>query len=760
MTLNPDEGTLLRFGIYELDPRSGELRRDGVAVRLPPQPFRVLWMLASRPGVVVTREEIRQELWGNDTFVDFDGGLNFCINQIRRALRDSAESPRFVHTLPRRGYRFLASVENVAAPPVSEPTARIDPDTPWPGTAPPRYALLNGGALRSRSSEALNVEELPTPARPAPALPQARTDALLPDLPPLEGPLTEPLSNARPLAAAPRRRRAWLLLVITLLGAVAAAVVLFVPWKAPLPPRFQRITFRRGTVQDARFAPGGQVVYTASWDGGSPALYSVRPEAPESRSLGDGRIAAVARSGELAVLIPGHKQPSVLARMPAAGGPPREIREMVMSADWTPGADLLALVRRDKGQEVLEFPAGRELYRTVSKLTHLRVAPDNQRLAFLEHPVNEDDRGSLVMIDGEGRRTELSPGWASAEGVAWHPGTREIWFTAARVGADAALHAVTTAGRVREVARVPGRLVLHDVAEDGRVLLQRNILRMELLVGGAAAAGGQENTPRERELSWLDFSAVSDISPDGRQVVFGESGEGGGARYSVYLRYTDGTPPVRLGDGRPFTLSPDRRWVVSEPLGNPARLVLLPTGSGEPRELPGTGLTGYIHAAWFPDSQRLLITARVASGENQVFVQDITGGPPQRVSGPGYAGARVVSPDGQRILLARPDRKPPYSLFTIDGGAEEPVPALTGEDRPLAWSADGRSVIVRGRATPVAVDRVDLATGTRERLYAIAPADGAGAGHVGWLAVTPDGQHYAYSFHRTLSDLYVVEGLR
>jgi eukaryotic-like serine/threonine-protein kinase len=755
MSPSPDEGTLLRFGIYELDARSGELRREGVAVRLPPQPFRVLWMLASRRGELVTREEIRQELWGNDTFVDFDGGLNFCINQIRRALRDSAESPRFVHTLPRRGYRFLASVETVAPPTTpQELPARNDPDTPWPGTTAPRYALLNGGALRTRSSEALSVQEVPLAAsRPAAPEPPPRAEAQVAEALSLQGPPTEPLGRAGLASGArPRRGRVWLLLVIAALGVAGAAALVFIPWKAPLPPRFQRITFRRGTVQDARFAPGGQVVYTASWDGRSPELYSVRPEAPESRALGEGRIAAVARSGELAVLIPGHR-PSVLARMPAAGGPPREIRELVTSADWTPGTDLLALVRREKGQDVLEFPAGRVIYRAVPKLSHLRVAPDNQRVAFLEHPVNEDDRGSLVVVDGEGERTEVSPGWASAEGVAWHPGTREIWFTAARVGADAALHAVTTAGRLREVARVPGRLVLHDIAEDGRVLLQRNILRMELLVGG-------QGVPRERELSWLDFSSVSDVSPDGRQVVFGESGEGGGSRYSVYLRYTDGTPPVRLGDGRPFTLSPDRRWVVSAPLGDPAHLVLLPTGSGEPRVLPGTGVTGYLNAAWFPGSDRLLITARVPSGENQVFVQDITGGPPQQVSGPGFAGARIVSPDGRHILLARADRKPPYSLFAVEGGAEQPVPALTVEDRPLAWSPDGRSVIVRSRMTPVIVERVDLASGARERLYEIAPADGAGAGHVGWLAVTPDGRHYAYSFHRTLSDLYVVEGLR
>src|SRR4051794_3806594 len=108
----------LRFGTFEIDARTGELWREGVPVHLPPQPFKVLWLLASRAGDVVTREEIRQELWGTDTFVDFDGSLNFCINQIRKVLRDSAESPRFIHTLPRRGYRFIASVETIAATPV------------------------------------------------------------------------------------------------------------------------------------------------------------------------------------------------------------------------------------------------------------------------------------------------------------------------------------------------------------------------------------------------------------------------------------------------------------------------------------------------------------------------------------------------------------------------------------------------------------------------------------------------------------------
>src|SRR5689334_15591641 len=114
MTTDTQHPARLRFGIYEMDARTGEVWREGLPVHLPPQPFKVLFLLASRAGDVVTREEIREALWGHDTFVDFDGGLNFRINQIRKALRDNAESPRFIHTLPRRGYRFIASVEPVA----------------------------------------------------------------------------------------------------------------------------------------------------------------------------------------------------------------------------------------------------------------------------------------------------------------------------------------------------------------------------------------------------------------------------------------------------------------------------------------------------------------------------------------------------------------------------------------------------------------------------------------------------------------------
>ena len=112
---------MLRFGTFELDEEAGQLRRDGTPVRLSPQPFRLLVLLVSRAGELVTREEIRQQLWGNDTYVDFDQGVNFSVKQVRTVLHDDAERPLYVETVPRRGYRFIAPIERPAAAPAVKP---------------------------------------------------------------------------------------------------------------------------------------------------------------------------------------------------------------------------------------------------------------------------------------------------------------------------------------------------------------------------------------------------------------------------------------------------------------------------------------------------------------------------------------------------------------------------------------------------------------------------------------------------------------
>ncbi len=117
------EVSLLRFGVFELDLKTGELRKGGRLLNLPPQPFKILVLLATRPGQLVAREEMQQQIWGNETFVDFEQGLNFAVNKIRTTLGDDAETPRYIETLPRRGYRFIAPIEATPQPAAEVPAS-------------------------------------------------------------------------------------------------------------------------------------------------------------------------------------------------------------------------------------------------------------------------------------------------------------------------------------------------------------------------------------------------------------------------------------------------------------------------------------------------------------------------------------------------------------------------------------------------------------------------------------------------------------
>jgi DNA-binding winged helix-turn-helix (wHTH) protein len=126
----------IRFGVFEADLRAGELRKHGVRIHLQRQPFKILAALIERPGEVVTREDLRQLIWGPETVVDFDHSLGTAINRLREALSDSADRPQFIETLAKRGFRFIAHVEPIGAPLVQAPDKDAAP-IPSPADAPP-----------------------------------------------------------------------------------------------------------------------------------------------------------------------------------------------------------------------------------------------------------------------------------------------------------------------------------------------------------------------------------------------------------------------------------------------------------------------------------------------------------------------------------------------------------------------------------------------------------------------------------------------
>lgn len=528
------------------------------------------------------------------------------------------------------------------------------------------------------------------------------------------------------------------------------------------PPSFRQLTFRRGSISSARFAPDGQtVLYGTSVEGKPTEIFVSRPESPESRPFGmpGASVLAVSKAGEMALSLGHHvvgpfMASGTLARMSVAGSAaPREILEDVQWADWAPDGATLATVREAAGRNRLEFPIGKVLYETPGWISHLRVSPRGDEVAYIDHPARGDDGGSVALVDRAGKRRNLSESFETAQGLAWAPGGDEVWFTAAKTGGNRALHAVTLGGRQRLLARVPGVLTLDDISSTGRVLVTRDTNRYEVL---GRSAGEQ----KERDLSWLDWSLPGDIAADGKTFLFSEAGEGGGAGYSVYVRKTDGSPAVRLGEGSAQALSPDGKWalaimrVSSEP-----QIVLYPTGAGETKPLPRQGLATQA-VYWLPGGKQILLTASESGHGSRLYLWDLSGGKPRAISPEGYRSfRRAVSPDGKRVAALGPDQRP--YLYPLAGGEPSPIPGLTSEDTPLSWSADSRLLYVyRRRELPAKVYRLDVATGHKELWKELMPFDAAGVTAISPPMVTPDGQSYAYAYIRTLSDLYLVEGLK
>jgi hypothetical protein len=550
------------------------------------------------------------------------------------------------------------------------------------------------------------------------------------------------------------RSRPWLaaMAVMALLGVGTVAAGIVMGWRPqPEPPAWQALTFRRGGISRARFAPDGQtVVYAAGWEGRPQQLFSTRLDSTESTplSLPTATVAGISHGGKMAIFL--LENPPVLAEVPLAGGSPRELLADFLGADWVPGEEKLAVLRKNR----LEFPIGKVLYeptagRRVSDGS-LRASPSGDAFALIE---NDTD---VVLVSRAGKPTTLSGGWWFAWFPAWNPKTDEIWFSAreaGRFGGFLELHAVTRAGKHRVVARGPSHLVPMDILPDGRVLLASLLWPTSMMCLPPGSA-------HEVNLSWLDFSAASDLSADGKWILFDETAAGGGSKGLVYLRGTDGSGAKRLGEGLAVALSPDGRWAISAPSFPPAdRLVFLPTGTGEEKELRLQGMV-FTDARWFPDSKRILVSAGSRGRPARLFVEDLEGGPARPLTPEGFE-VGPVSPDGRSAAVR--DAKGNLILWPIDGGEPRPLQGTTPKDRAIQWTGPTGLFLATGNL-PVRIDRYDIPTGKRQLWKELAPADTTGVSSLSAYLqreiIAPDGKSYAYSFRRDLSQLFLVTGLQ
>jgi Tol biopolymer transport system component len=558
------------------------------------------------------------------------------------------------------------------------------------------------------------------------------------------------------LATATRLRTPLLIAIPALLLAAAAAFWAGHATRKSSSPVFTRLTFRGGHVGAARFSPDGQtIVYSAELGDEPLQLYTTRPDAPQSRELGlkNSSILAVSKQDELAITL-NHIQPmanaggGTLARVPLTGGSPREINEAVGSADWSPDGQSLALGTLTNSSFNLEYPQGTRLYQTQGWIGDLRVSPDGNMVAFVHHPIRWDSLGTIMVVDRQGKSRVLTGSFSDARGLAWAPSGKEIWFTGSNVHLSSNLFAVDLEGHQRLVWAGAGGVVLQDIFPDGRVLFIRENRRR----GIAGLFPGHDS---EIDMSWQDWSLVTRISPDGKWIFFAEEGDGGGPKYSAYMRATDGSPAIRLGDGTPYGVSPDLKWVASIIPGQPQQLWLLPTRAGAPKNLSKPGFD-YDYALWFPDGKHLLVTGREPGKQARSYLTTMDGGALTPVTPEGVQG--FPTEDGKEVVSRQGDS---VKFYPIDGGQPRSVPAKV-PDLTLAWGAQsGRYVIGAERpAVPLKLYRYDTVTGERKPWRDLVPADRAGVYVANIFDITPDARWYAYSYVRDLSDLYLVDGLR
>ncbi len=528
-------------------------------------------------------------------------------------------------------------------------------------------------------------------------------------------------------------------------------------------PSFRQLTFRRGTVWAARFTPHGEeVIYGAAWDGGASRLYSTRVEGGLSTPLSslDASLFSVSPEGELLVALDPRtwlEQALIgtAARMPIVAGAPRALLDGVTSADWVGSSpDVLAVTRKD-GLSRLEIRGRRVLFETPGWISHARASPDGRRVAFLHHPVIPDDGGDVVLVPVSGGEARvLSPGWISAAGLSWTPSGEEIWFSATGETGSRTLRAVTPAGRLREIYRMPGNVTLHDISSDGRVLLAHDTRRIGAMTGAEGAEG--------RDVSWLDSTLLTDLSPDGRTLLFTEFGEGGGARYSASLRPADGGPAITLGTGFATALAADGSRVLSFGPSASIGLGLVPTGTGTTTPVAMDPVVAPSWAGFLPGGEGVLVAGAAGSGGVRLWLAASASGPAKPLSPPGIDArfsSGVPAPDGRTVAVGMDDGD--LLLCPLPEGTPRRLATTPRSLVPFAWLEEGRQLLAFAREGPAArVVRVDPETGSSVPVRTLAPSDTAGVIGIATVRVTPGGKTWAWSYVRVLSELYVAEGLK
>ena len=361
--------------------------------------------------------------------------------------------------------------------------------------------------------------------------------------------------------------------------------------------------------------------------------------------------------------------------MPMGGGAPRAIAEFIDKADWTPDGKQLAILRFAEGRNRVELPLGKVIYASERGIRLTRVSPRGDRVAMF----GRSPAGEFVVGGGPGGQVHDSgQRRIRGQGLAWSPSGDEVWFDDVGERGQFLLKAVDLGGRVRVIDSLPVGLIVHDISRDGRVLVERYSSQPGIL----GLAPGETT---ERELSWFDRSSPAGLSDDGRSLLINEFGDAAGRNGAYYVRRTDGSPAVKLGEGAGLEISSDGKWVLARPPGSEKSLVLAPTGTGAPVTVNFPAFERVGNEALFPDAKRLLLQGVEPGGKLRLYVQDLPSGKPRPITDRAYGFAPGnISSDG-RWAAAWGEWTEDLFLIPIGGGDPEPFPT-----RRTSTSSAGR----------------------------------------------------------------------
>ena len=670
---------VVRFDVFEIDLQAGELRKEGRRVKVQEQPFRVLSLLVQRPGQVVTREEFREQLWPADTFVDFDHGLNSAVARLRDALRDSADKPRFIETIAKRGYRFVAPL-NAANPPDASSSAEAEPrnqNRNWNLTKLRLFASL------SLAGVCVSVVAFVYPKTPAP---QDKIEVV-------------PLTALHGFQATPA-----------------------------FSPDGTLVAFRQsdGASKGGIYAAavGGEKTVQLTSDVGDccPAW------APDSRQLAFSRYA----DGVVSILT-----------VPALGGAEhllyRGQSSMGGGLSWSPDGNSVAYVMSPSGDRTRSSISSLSLadYSTreitsppPGYFDHSPMfSPDGKRLAFIRSTIAGVSNDVYVMSTSGGDPKRLTFDRRPIMGsLAWTGDSREIIFSSDRGVATGLWRVSATGCTPVPVAGPVGEAIWPSIPTNGRHTLvyqqgvfKSNIWRLDL----------RDPVHHERApipiVSEKGDKMRPDLSPDEKKIAFESNRLGFWDLWTCNLEKGDCNQITSLhGTAGRARWSPDGRYIAFEFHPNEhSEIYMVEVPGGVPHLLPTIPGADNLSPSWSRDGKWLYFASKRGTEAFQIWKMPVQGGDPIQLTRQGGISA-VESSDGRYLYYSKFEEGGVWRM-TAEGRDETQLLDIGGDGWPnWALTAEGIYFLKFSKSSPPVIQLLNFATGKTHSVWTLEREPGWG----------------------------------